>query len=61
MRTVVPRGPLGPAPMEGRGQRLLEDGTARRGLHMPSSPAAMTAQRVGEILPSSHPSVPATA
>jgi hypothetical protein len=26
MRTVVPRGPLGPAAMEGRGQRLLEGG-----------------------------------
>ena len=28
---------------------------ARRGLHLPSSPAAIIAQRVGEILPSSHP------
>ena len=28
---------------------------AWRGLYLPSSPAAITAQRVGEILPSSHP------
>ena len=28
---------------------------ARRGLHLPSSPASITAQRVGQILPSSHP------
>ena len=28
---------------------------ARRGLHLPSSPASIIAQRIGEILPSSYP------
>jgi hypothetical protein len=33
---------------------------ARCGLHLSPSPASIPAQRVGPILPSSHPSVPTT-